>query len=374
MLRSHMSDDPVGYYARLGVDPAASQQAIAAAFRRKARVLHPDVAGTGDAEAFMRVKEAYDAVGDAHRRAAYDRAARVAATPEPVATPPTVTQPVARGPRLADVPLALWAGLAGLFCLSVVMIVYQSTRPPVPTRVAATPLAPLMAPAPQAAPPPPAVVSARGAPTHYVLPTGGPTILWRRDAARDVYVPATQVPAFTSVQALRIFPQHGLVEIRLADGSLGLVDAARLAPGNAAAARRAYCAYNAGAAPANGDVLDRRGAGSEQITIVNRSGEPAVVKLRNASGVAVATVFVASGGTATVAGLPDGRYRPDFATGELWSRACNGFAAGMRAQRFAVDAPLAALSPLIIPPDLSAAAPPVDIPDAAFVRDQGTGG
>ena len=49
---------------------------ITAAFRRKARVLHPDVPGTGNAEAFMSVKEAYDVLGDAGRRAAYDRSAQ----------------------------------------------------------------------------------------------------------------------------------------------------------------------------------------------------------------------------------------------------------------------------------------------------------
>jgi hypothetical protein len=369
-----MSDDPAGHYARLGVTPAAPQAAIAAAFRRKARLLHPDVPGTGNVDAFIRVKAAYDVVGDAHRRAAYDRTARSAAMSEP-APPPTVAQPSTRGPRLADLPLALWAGLGGVFCLAVVMVVYQSTRAPAPPRLPPAPIAPVKAPGPRVAPVlPPAEVTARGEPTHYVLPAGGPTILWRRDATRDVYLPSAQVPAFTSVQALRFFPQHGLVEVRLADGSLGLVDASRLTPGDGPAARRAYCAYNAGVAPANGDVLQRGGSGTGQVTMDNRSGQPAVVKLRNAAGSAVATVFMQPGGSATVTGLPDGRYRPDFATGELWSRACNGFAIGMRAQRFTADAPLATLSPLVIPPDLSGGAPAADIPDAAFVRDQGTGG
>ena len=40
-----MADDPAGYYATLEVDPGAAPEAIAAAYRRKARVLHPDVAG-----------------------------------------------------------------------------------------------------------------------------------------------------------------------------------------------------------------------------------------------------------------------------------------------------------------------------------------
>ena len=40
----------------LEVDPAAAPEAITAAYRRKARVLHPDVPGTGDAAAFIRLK------------------------------------------------------------------------------------------------------------------------------------------------------------------------------------------------------------------------------------------------------------------------------------------------------------------------------
>ena len=55
-----MTDDPAGLYARLGVDPAASPEAIAAAFRLKARVLHPDVVGTGDAAAFTLRKRGFD--------------------------------------------------------------------------------------------------------------------------------------------------------------------------------------------------------------------------------------------------------------------------------------------------------------------------
>jgi hypothetical protein len=69
-----------------------------------------------------------------------------------------------------------------------------------------------------------------------------------------------------------------------------------------------------------------------------------------------------------VTNLPEASYRPEFAVGELWSRACRGFAAGMRAERFAEFTPLSSLSPLLVPPDLSDA-PPQDIPDAMFERE-----
>ena len=66
-----MTEDPAGFYAQLGVAPTAPVEAIIAAYRAKARVLHPDIPGTGDAAAFMRMKEAYDVLADAERRAAY---------------------------------------------------------------------------------------------------------------------------------------------------------------------------------------------------------------------------------------------------------------------------------------------------------------
>ena len=50
--------DPEGYYARLGVEPWSGPEAITAAWRREARLVHPDVPVTGDAAAFMELKQA----------------------------------------------------------------------------------------------------------------------------------------------------------------------------------------------------------------------------------------------------------------------------------------------------------------------------
>ena len=118
-------------------------------------------------------------------------------------------------------------------------------------------------------------------------------------------------------------------------------------------------------------AAERRGARSSRrrgvrLSISNRDAQPAVVKLRDPSGRTAATVYVAPGSTAAVAELPDTAYRPDFAIGELWSRACNTFAAGMRVERFAVDVLPSDQSPLLIPPDLSVTPAPADIPDAEF--------
>lgn len=362
-----MTDDPAGHYAALEVDAAAAQAAITAAFRRKARLLHPDVAGTGDVAAFMRVKAAYDVLGNVARRAAYDRAARAASVA------PTRMDTVPRGPRLSDLPLALWAGFGGVLCLAAVMSAiavkqfrHASPRPQASEAGQFTPSATTVTTSSEPAAGP---ALASGPTTHYVLPAGGDAVLWRHGEASDSFLPAGHIAAFSAVQALRLVPQHGLVEIALADGGSGFIDASQLAPGDRAAARRAYCAYNAGPSPRNGEVLDQHGSGSARLEINNRSSHPTAVKLRDAAGHAAATVFVAPGGNAAVTNLPDASYRPEFATGELWSRACNTFAAGMRARRLTSLGPVATLSPLVIPPDLSAAPASVDIPDEAFDRD-----
>jgi len=122
-------------------------------------------------------------------------------------------------------------------------------------------------------------------------------------------------------------------------------------------------------APTNGEVLERHGTGGAWIEVSNRAIQPAVVKLRDASGRSAATVFVAPGDRAVIAGLPDTAYRPDFAIGELWSRACNDFAAGTRAQRFTGYASAPGLSPLVIPPDASVPTAPIDITDAVFEQE-----
>jgi DnaJ-class molecular chaperone len=66
-----MSED---YYALLGVDPAASEEAILQAYREKAAEQHPDVSDADDAEStFQRLQEAKDVLTDEERRRQYDR-------------------------------------------------------------------------------------------------------------------------------------------------------------------------------------------------------------------------------------------------------------------------------------------------------------
>ena len=59
------------HYTTLGIDPDATPEAIKAAFRLKAKDLHPDRPG-GDGPAFRQVFEAYEALRYPARRRAYD--------------------------------------------------------------------------------------------------------------------------------------------------------------------------------------------------------------------------------------------------------------------------------------------------------------
>jgi curved DNA-binding protein CbpA len=66
-------DDRQDPYDVLGVARQASGAEIDRAFRRAARTSHPDSIGTGSAERFQTVSDAYDLLRDPRRRAVYDR-------------------------------------------------------------------------------------------------------------------------------------------------------------------------------------------------------------------------------------------------------------------------------------------------------------
>ncbi len=79
-----------GYYDILGIPPEASAREVKSAFRRQAKKLHPDMAGSSKAEegsrsreaAMRRLLEAYRMLSDPEKRRAYDRALRRRAAEE----------------------------------------------------------------------------------------------------------------------------------------------------------------------------------------------------------------------------------------------------------------------------------------------------
>ena len=70
-MTTNSLEDPGGYYAALGLDPGASFDEIKAAYRARAKAVHPD-GGAEKPEEFHRISEAYAVLRDAVRRAEYD--------------------------------------------------------------------------------------------------------------------------------------------------------------------------------------------------------------------------------------------------------------------------------------------------------------
>lgn len=61
------------HYQTLGVEPGATAAQIRAAYRAKAKSLHPDVSAASDASAqFAEVARAYEVLSDRARRGEYD--------------------------------------------------------------------------------------------------------------------------------------------------------------------------------------------------------------------------------------------------------------------------------------------------------------
>jgi hypothetical protein len=99
-------------YAHLGVAPSATVDEIAAAFRARAKELHPDrhPGDAATAERFKVLTHAYGVLTDPARRSAYDRR-RTTPAPTPAATARGTThQPVFGTTRSARI--GLWSGVA----------------------------------------------------------------------------------------------------------------------------------------------------------------------------------------------------------------------------------------------------------------------
>ncbi|KAJ9542368.1 hypothetical protein OSB04_028874 [Centaurea solstitialis] len=73
-IRSFQNPYPLSLYEVLGVRIGADAKEVKAAYRRLARVLHPDVGSCdSSADEFMKVHSAYATLTDPEKRADYDR-------------------------------------------------------------------------------------------------------------------------------------------------------------------------------------------------------------------------------------------------------------------------------------------------------------
>lgn len=87
------------YYADLDIMHSESLEGIQKAYRRLAKVWHPDHAGAGGEERFRAIQEAYQVLSDPQQRHQYDKAAhwgrtKNGTTPEPLVRTGAHRQPL----------------------------------------------------------------------------------------------------------------------------------------------------------------------------------------------------------------------------------------------------------------------------------------
>ena len=68
---SSSTSSDVDHYRILGVPPTASTEEIKSAFYKLSKVYHPDVSGR--MEEFMKIRQAWEVLGDAERKRNYDK-------------------------------------------------------------------------------------------------------------------------------------------------------------------------------------------------------------------------------------------------------------------------------------------------------------
>lgn len=89
------NNDPRGFYALLGVSPSATAKEIKTAYRRWAKLLHPDVnREPGAAARFKAINEAYETLSDPKLRADYDASRYTTQEREKPAAAPAPMEPI----------------------------------------------------------------------------------------------------------------------------------------------------------------------------------------------------------------------------------------------------------------------------------------
>ena len=440
-----LARDPKGYYATLGLSPDADADSIKAAYRARAKAVHPDHDSSSRAgEEFRRLAEAYGVLRDVIRRAEYDHATPLSDSADSVVPVPCgQCGVVSAQPRhvafLTVRSFGIWAKtgrLEGIFCrdcadhaavrASVLtwlagwwsppgllltpwalltnllggrrsrrdntrLLIRQSraflgrgdlglarslagqalrfaTEPEDRARIGVLLRATREAPDrrlrdrwrrlgggvfwAQAQPllalpltvaiftliaarpwetPPPAVAPIAAPPAsvgdiRHVAVEG----LKLRMAPLDGAPVLTLLDRFTTVQVTRGTDEPGWVAVRTPSGIDGFVETRALYAGSGERFRAQWCADNQGAAPAAGEVLNRRASGDHRLLIHNDGRRDAVVKLKTLSGATVLSAYVPATFHLGVAGIPEGPFRIEYATGARYSRGCGLFLDSMQ--------------------------------------------
>ncbi|MCR6629281.1 MAG: DnaJ domain-containing protein [Magnetospirillum sp.] len=134
---------------------------------------------------------------------------------------------------------------------------------------------------------------------------------------------------FTTVQVLGSQGDEWS-RVKTPAGVEGWVATRALYAGSGSLFKQEWCAANRGTPPQPGEVLVRRATGEHRLLIHNDGRKDAVVKLKTASGNTVVSYFVPATYHIGVAGIPDGTYRIEFATGAAYSRSCGIFSTDMQ--------------------------------------------
>lgn len=85
--------EEIDYYAVLELSPNADDETIRLAYRRLARLYHPDIAGEESLRRMQMLNQAYQTLSDPERRRIYDASRPAPTPPTPPATPPPADVP-----------------------------------------------------------------------------------------------------------------------------------------------------------------------------------------------------------------------------------------------------------------------------------------
>lgn len=132
----------------------------------------------------------------------------------------------------------------------------------------------------------------------------------------------------------RSTPEWDFVRVKTLDETPaleGFVFSEHLSIGNNEAEEIHHCRELGVERPSSGFVLNSLTEGKNRIEVVNSLSQDAVIKIKNASGIDIASFYVWGHQTAAFDHVPDGVFRFSYAKGANYSRTCGRFLDQMQA-------------------------------------------